>query len=130
TTGTARSVLRVVPETATVDVGKSQEFVACGIFEPVINDPAGSVCDTPNRGVNEPIGHVIDDDVMDWTSSDPTIATISDATGVATGVLPGTVTITGALEENVGDPNGKRSDTSTLTVRPAALCTIPYLFGP
>jgi len=130
TTGSPRSVLRVVPETATVDVGKSQEFIACGTFDPVINDPAGSTCDVPGRPANEPIGHVIDDDVMNWTSSDPTIATISDATGVATGVLPGTVTITGELEENVGDPLGKRSDTSTLTVRPAPLCTIPYLFGP
>jgi uncharacterized protein YjdB len=139
TPGVPRTVLRIVPETATIEVNSTQKFTACGTFEPAINDPeddptanppVDSICDTPDRPDSEPVGHPISDDLLDWTSSDPDIATIGESTGIATGVAPGTVTITGALEENVGDPAGKRSDTATLTVLPEPLCKVPYLASP
>ena len=57
-----------------------------------------------------------------WTSSDPTVATISNASashGLATGVSPGTVTITAA--------SGSVSGSMSLTVTPAALVSIALL---
>ena len=57
-----------------------------------------------------------------WTSSDPAVATISNASashGVATGVSPGTVTITAA--------SGNVSGSMSLTVTPAALVSIALL---
>lgn len=47
-------------------------------------------------------GNVLTGRVVTWSSSDPNIATIDASTGVATGVAPGTVTITATSEGKTG----------------------------
>lgn len=54
-----------------------------------------------------------------WTSSDPTIATV-DSTGKATGIKPGTVTITAT--------SGGKSGTATLTVVAGNACGVVATF--
>ncbi|WP_429237073.1 Ig-like domain-containing protein, partial [Aeromonas salmonicida] len=86
THATARS-LQVTPATASVPVGLEQQFSATARLSD------GSALE------------VTDNAVLSWSSSDPGIATISNAQGskgLATGVATGTVTITAS-----GVANGK-----------------------
>ncbi len=76
----------VAPKTATIDAGTTQQFVATAFYS-----------DGTQKDVTGLAG---------WTSSDITIATVSG--GVATGVAPGTVTITGSFTT--------LKDTATLVV--------------
>ncbi|MNQ58240.1 Bacterial Ig-like domain (group 2) [compost metagenome] len=93
------SELQVTPSTATVAAGLEQAFIATAILSD------GSALDvTTFTGLS-------------WSSSAPTIATIDnvDRKGVATGVTPGTVTITASGAAN-GTPF---SATAELTVSDA-----------
>ena len=83
----AVNTVTVAPTTATIAAGTTQLFTA------TLRDELGNVL--AGRAVN-------------WTSSDPTIATIGGADGVALGLRPGTVTITATSEG--------RSGTAQLTV--------------
>lgn len=65
----------------------------------------------------------IPDADIDWTSSNPSVATV-DANGVVTGVAPGTATITGTLKPGVSTGVTTRSVSSTVTVV-GDLCTVP-----
>jgi uncharacterized protein YjdB len=67
-------------------------------------------------------GNVLTGRVVTFASSDPTIATINSSTGVATGVAPGSVSITASSE-------GQTSPAATLTVTavPVASVTISPL---
>lgn len=76
------SLLRLDPESATIGVGFSQAFNAIGLF-------------------SDGEENIIPADNLDWTSSDPALATV-DANGVATAVAQGgPVTITGTLKPEV-----------------------------
>jgi uncharacterized protein YjdB len=100
------TALQVTPATATVPVGLAQQFMAIAFLSD------GSSMD------------VTDDAALSWTSSDPSIATISSASaggnGLATGVATGTVTITAS-----GSANGTPfSATAELTVTSAIVTAL------
>ena len=98
-TGTSRvlSSVDVQPATATVTVGQSQQFVLQANFS-----------DGTNAAANQFNGQVF------WESDNEAVATI-DQNGLATGLTPGTTTITGTLST----PQGAFSDTAVLTVAAA-----------
>ncbi|MGY1494965.1 Ig-like domain-containing protein [Aeromonas dhakensis] len=102
TDATATS-LQVTPVTATVPAGFEQQFTATAVL-------------SDGRTLE-----VTDNTVLSWSSSDPTIATVSNevgSKGLVTGITPGTVTITAS-----GMTNGKPfSATGQLTVT-AAIAT-------
>ena len=52
--------------------------------------------------VMDAANHVLTGRVVTWSSSDPGIATIEAGSGIATGVAPGTVTITATSEGQSG----------------------------
>ncbi|MDH5354171.1 MAG: Ig-like domain-containing protein, partial [Gammaproteobacteria bacterium] len=87
--------ITVTPATAAVLEGQTQAFAATASFD------NGSSADLSAS--------------IYWTSSDVTIATVNDL-GVATGVAPGTATITWT--------NGTISDSASLTVNAATLTSI------
>jgi tartrate-resistant acid phosphatase type 5 len=80
--------LEIVPDNAGVEVGFQWGFQVLAYYED------GSVENVTLRSV--------------WTTSDESIATIGSATGVATGVSPGTVVVTAEF--------GGQTDTANLTV--------------
>lgn len=86
----------ISPKTASVDVGAT----------------------TPpfNAVTKDDKGHVLTGRTIAWNSSNTVVATI-DASGVATGVSPGTSSITAQSE-------GTTSNTATLTVNPAPVATV------
>jgi uncharacterized protein YjdB len=90
------ATVAVSPATQSVDVGSSTPA-----FTAVTKDGSGNVL--TGRAVV-------------WTSSDPNIATIDSTSGIASGVAPGTVTITATSEGKTG--------TATLTVNPVAVGSI------
>ena len=84
------ATVTVTPNPTTVAVGSTRAFTATG------KDAAGVTVTT----------------TFTWVSSDPTVATINPTTGIATGVLPGTTTITATAASGV-------AGTATLTVSAA-----------
>ena len=70
----------VLPTTASVTTGQNVKLAAT---------------------VSDTAGRVVTDRVVTWASSDPHVAVVS-ATGVVTGVAPGTVSISAASEEKTG----------------------------
>ena len=68
-----------------------------------------------NATIEDSTGTVVTDRLVDWTSSDPTRATVS-ATGRVTTTAPGTVTITATSET--------RSGTAQVTIQPIPVDTI------
>src|SRR5947209_5481115 len=96
--------LSIAPNGNTIKVGTTQQFTATGTFQ-YYNGPTGDVTAKTT-----------------WESSDPTIVTI-DASGLATGVTYGTVTIKGACESyhekvtlTVGSEN---INLTSITISPA-----------
>ncbi|HEX6804562.1 MAG TPA: Ig-like domain-containing protein [Terriglobales bacterium] len=81
--------LSVTPSSASVFAGSSAQFTASGTYTDGSRGNAGTF--------------------VTWTSSNPAVATVS-ATGLASGVSPGTVTISAASGTNIGS--------ATFTVRP------------
>ncbi len=86
-TGATLSLLTMVPATATVSAGSTQKFAAMG---------------TLSDGTTTDMSLAVR-----WTTSDFTTATVTSA-GIATGVKPGTVTVTATY--------GSTAATATLTV--------------
>ena len=106
-TGTATIVVLAVP-VATVAISPTSQTVLVGS-----NTPAFTAV------VKDASGNVLNGRTITFASSDPTVATINASTGVATGVAPGTTSITASSE-------GKTSPNATLTVSaiPVASVTI------
>jgi trimeric autotransporter adhesin len=96
---------------ASVTVAPTSQSVLVGS-----NAPAFSAT-TKDGGGNTLTGRVVT-----WSSSDITIATIDPSTGVATGVAPGTVTITATSESQTG--------TASLTVNPVPVASVDIAPGP
>ncbi|MFQ5639011.1 MAG: Ig-like domain-containing protein [bacterium] len=92
TVTTTLESIAVAPTDATIDVGQSAQFKATG------TNTDGSTTDLTNQ--------------VTWASSNPSVATIT-ATGIATGLAPGTTTISAA--------QGGLSDETSLTVNAAQL---------
>ncbi len=78
--------ISVSPATQSISTGQSAQFTATGIFGHGSNHPSSSQDLT---------------DSATWTSSVPAVATIS-STGVATGLTPGTTTITASINGYTG----------------------------
>ncbi|MGY1495036.1 Ig-like domain-containing protein, partial [Aeromonas dhakensis] len=104
-TDATATALQVTPATASVPAGFEQAFTATAML-------------SDGRALE-----VTDNGVLSWSSSDPTIATVSNAVGskgVATGVSPGTVTITAS-----GVANGQPfSATAELEVTEAVVTSL------
>ena len=100
-TGTSRVITNVdvQPPTASLTVGQSRQFV----LETTFSD--GTTVTTTNQFNGQ----------VAWDSDNEAVATI-DENGLATGLSPGTATITGTLTS----AQGVFFDTATLTVTPAA----------
>jgi trimeric autotransporter adhesin len=109
---TASTILSVTPATlvsigltpanTNIAVGLTSQFMASGVYT-----------DSSTQDLTATVA---------WTTSDPTVATISNAAanhGLVTGVSPGAVTITAA--------SGAVSGSMTLTVTPAALVSIALI---
>jgi Bacterial Ig-like domain (group 2) len=79
--------LAVAPTSQTIAAGQTVQFTATG---------------TVGHGSNHPPTTQDDTDLVTWTSSVPTVATIS-ATGLATGVGTGSTTITASLNGFTGN---------------------------
>jgi trimeric autotransporter adhesin len=75
------SSITVTPETPSVQAGKTQQMTATGTYS-----------DGSTKTITS---------TVDWTSSDTSEATVS-STGLVTGVAPGTVTVTAALDDLSG----------------------------
>ena len=123
-----KSLLRLEPATATVVVGATQQFTACGVFSDSSNATSGP-CSTPPTG--QAAGQVVDPSLLDWTSDKTDQATV-DPAGLATGVKKtaagAPVAITATLKTGVGDPApAQRSASSALTVLPGDGCTVQLL---
>ncbi|WP_084197621.1 Ig-like domain-containing protein [Solimonas soli] len=97
------SVARIEPSTASVAIGNTQTFHVYGAYAD------GSEAEIPATN-------------FDWTSSDPTRATV-DANGVATGVAVGSVTIKATLKAAVPSSGSTRSASASLGVTNAACVT-------
>jgi uncharacterized protein YjdB len=94
TNGTLNSIT-VTPETPSVQTGKTQQMTATGTYS-----------DGSTKTITS---------TVDWTSSDTSEATVS-STGLVTGVAPGTVTVTAALDDISG--------TTSVTITIANLASI------
>jgi len=88
TPGANPTALLISPKTANVAIGQTQQFRASANFD--------------NSNGLDVTGQV------EWSSSNPALVTVGAATGLATAVLPGQVTITAR--------SGNFSDTATVTV--------------
>ncbi len=94
--------LQVTPATASILVGLHQQYEATAIMSD------GSTEDVTT--------HL----ALSWSSSDPAIATVNIATGLATGVMPGEATITAS-----GIANGVEfNQTAMLTVTDAIIISV------
>lgn len=88
--------LTITPPSPTIAKGQTQQFTATGTYtDATTQDFTGTAT---------------------WTSSDETVATITSPGGLATGLNPGTTTITATV--------GAKSATATLTVTPPILASI------
>jgi uncharacterized protein YjdB len=103
-TGTASLTVEPAP-VATVAVAPPSQSVDVGSSAPAF------IATTRDGG-----GTVVTGRVVTWSSSDDGIATINSATGVATGVSVGTVTITATSEGKIG--------TASLTVTPPPVASV------
>ncbi len=97
------TALKVTPTTETVPVGLSKPFIATAI----LSDGKTTI-------------DVTDSPLISWTSSTPTTATIN-ASGLATGVEVGTVTVKAA---GVTPEGTELSDTATLEVTDAIITSL------
>ncbi len=104
-TGTATIVVIAVP-VASVTISPSTQTVVVGATTPAFTA-------VTKDGSN----NVLTGRVVTFTSSDPTIATIDANSGVATGVAPGTTSITATSE-------GINSTPATLTVTPIPVASV------
>jgi len=91
----------VAPPTSTIGAGTTQQFTAT---------------------LKDELGNTLTGRAVNWTSSNPTIATIGGATGLATGLRPGTVTITATSEGKTG--------TAQLTVNIGAPAKLAFVQQP
>lgn len=103
-TGTATLTVTMVP-VATVTVAPTTQSVDVGSQAPAYS-----------AVTKDGAGNVLTGRTVTWSSSDPSLATIDASTGIATGVAPGTVTITATSEGKTG--------TATLTVNPIAVGSV------
>jgi uncharacterized protein YjdB len=92
--------IAVIPANPTIFVGGTQQFIATGTYSD----------NTPFDITTE----------VSWTSSDTTVATVVNNTGLATGAAAGTTTITAT---SIYNPQGIRGY-ATLTVSPVPLVLI------
>lgn len=106
TTSALVELLRLEPTPASVAAGQSWQFTAIGRYA---------------NNTDQPVSN----DQLDWTSADEAIATV-DATGLATGVALGNVTITATLKDAVVITGTQRAASAPLSVGDAA-CTDPLL---
>ncbi|MCC2657849.1 MAG: hypothetical protein K0Q76_2957 [Panacagrimonas sp.] len=97
-------VARVAPNTATVSVDATSSLTVYGNFSDLTEAQ-------------------IPDADLDWTSSNPAVATV-DANGVVTGVAAGTATITATLKTGVVPAATPRSASAAITVV-GNLCATP-----
>jgi len=104
-TGTATIVVIAVP-VASVTISPTTQTVVVGATTPAFTAV------TKDGG-----GNVLTGRAVTFASSDPTIATIDANTGVATGVAPGTTSITATSE-------GVNSTPATLTVTPVPVGSV------
>jgi glucose/arabinose dehydrogenase len=91
---------------------------------PVVVYPANinvAVGATFHLSVVDSVGTVIRGQTINWTSSDPAVASVGALSGVLTGVAPGTVTITGVVRGLTA--------TGTITVVPGQLQLQQYVTG-
>ena len=103
-TGTASLTVTMVP-VATVEVAPTTQAVDVGSATPAFTTT-----------LKDGGGNVLTGRVVTWSSSDVNTATIDPTTGIATGVAPGTVTITATSEGKTG--------TASLTVNPIAVGSV------
>ena len=103
-TGTAQLTVSPVP-VATVTVAPTTQTVDVGSTTPPFT-----------ATLKDGGGNVLTGRTVTWSSSDNGIATIDASSGVATGVAPGTVTITATSEGKTG--------TAQLTVNPIAVGSV------
>lgn len=97
----------VIPTTPSVEAGSAVRFTAVGYY---------------TDGVERPI----QDADINWTSSSTAVATIA-TNGLATGVEPGTTTVTATLKDGVSSSvTGALRDASTTLTVTDAVCTTPY----
>jgi hypothetical protein len=104
---TGSTVLTVTPAASLVSIAvtPANPSIAAGLVEPFT--AVGTFSNNTTQDITN---------LVQWSSSDPAIATISNAAGlqgVATGVAQGTSTITASLNGKIGS--------TTLTVTPVAL---------
>jgi uncharacterized protein YjdB len=104
-TGTATIVVLQAP-VATVAISPLTQTVVVGSSTPAFT-----------AVTKDGSGNVLTGRVVTFASSDPTIATINSSTGVATGVAPGSVSITASSE-------GQTSPAATLTVSAIPVATV------
>lgn len=108
TTSALVELIRLAPSPALTSIGQSLQFQAIGRFA---NNSEQAV----------------DNNLLDWSSTDPTIATVGASTGIATGVAIGNVAITATLKPSVITETGaQRSASENLSVG-AAACPDPLL---
>ncbi|AUH71510.1 Ig-like domain-containing protein [Legionella sainthelensi] len=79
--------ITVNPTTAVIADGTTQQFSATGVYSDLSTQPLTS------------------SDGLTWSTSDPSIAAISTTTGLATGIDPGTATITATANNVSGTAN-------------------------
>jgi uncharacterized protein YjdB len=105
TSNTATLTVTAVP-VASVTISPTSQSVVAGSTTPAFT------AETKDGSGNTLTGRVIT-----FASSDPSIATIDGSSGVATGVAPGTASITASSE-------GKDSPAATLTVTPVPVTSV------
>jgi uncharacterized protein YjdB len=104
-TGTATIVVTAVP-VASVEISPTTQSVVVGDTTPAFT-----------AVTKDGSGNTLSGRTVQWSSSNPSVATIDANTGVATGVAPGTTSITATSE-------GKTSNSATLTVDPAPVGSV------
>jgi uncharacterized protein YjdB len=104
-TGTATIVVIAVP-VSSVTISPTTQSVVVGQTTPAFT-----------AVTKDGSGNVLTGRTVTWASSNTSVATIDANTGVATGVAPGTTTITATSE-------GKTSNGATLTVTPIPVATV------
>lgn len=100
---------RIEPISPTIVRGQARNLVAFG---------------TITGGGDGPAEAEIADADLDWTSSNPSVATVNDL-GVVTAIETGSATITATLKDSIASSGGTRSAVSNVTVV-AGACTVPF----
>lgn len=99
---------RIEPIAPTVVVGQARNLIAFGTV----------------TGADGPVEVEIADTDLDWTSSNPSVATVDDL-GVVTALETGNATITATLKDSVAASGPTRSAVANVTVI-AGVCTAPF----